>query len=67
MAGKKFFAPLSFRFDFCYYDAVIDLDPAIIWRYPTIQMNPAIQFVPDHSLPSTEASIERNTALPSQK
>jgi len=46
--GKKIFAPLSFRFDFCYYDAVIDLDPAIIWRYPTIQMNPAIQFASDH-------------------
>src|SRR5215470_2415195 len=54
--GKKFFAALSFRFEFCYYDAVIDLDPAIIWRYPTIQMNQAIQFALDRSLPNSEAS-----------
>jgi hypothetical protein len=39
---KNFFAALSFRFEFCYYDAAIDLDPAIIWRYPTVQMHPAI-------------------------
>jgi hypothetical protein len=54
--GKKFFAPLSFRIEFCYYDAVIDLDPAIIWRYPTIQMYSAIQFALDRSLPNSEAS-----------
>jgi hypothetical protein len=54
--GKKFLAALSFRFDFCYDVAVIDLDPAIIWRYPTIQMYLAIQFALNHSLPNTEAS-----------
>jgi hypothetical protein len=54
--GKKFFAALSFRFEVCYYDAVIDLDPAIIWRYPTIQMYSAIQFALDRSLPNSEAS-----------
>jgi hypothetical protein len=54
--GKNFFAALSFRFELCYYDAVIDLDPAIIWRYPTIQMYPAIQFALDRSLPNSEAS-----------
>jgi hypothetical protein len=34
-AGKKILTALSFRFEFCYYVIVIDLDPAIIWRYPT--------------------------------